>query len=88
MVMNPVTTATNPQVEQFWKGFFTTLNLFRIPEGAHPWYRKHIEAFVSFFPGVLEILCHFFKLAIKRNVTCLKNLILIKRWTPCEVVRT
>ena len=38
--------------------------------------------------GVLEILCHFFKLAIKRNDTCLKNLILIKRWTPCEVVRT
>ena len=50
MVMKPVTTTTNPQVEQFWKGYFTTLNLFRIPEGVHPWYRKHIEAFISFFP--------------------------------------
>ncbi len=47
MVMKPTTTSINPQAEQFWKGYFTTLGLFRIPEGAHPWYRKHIEALIS-----------------------------------------
>lgn len=40
------------------------------------------------YPGVLEFLCHDFKLAEKRNESCLKNLILTKCWTPCEMVKT
>ena len=38
--------------------------------------------------GVLEILCHFFSIVIKRNDTCLNNLISIKPWLPCRMVKT
>ncbi len=53
MVMKPTTTAINPQAGQFWKGYFTSLSLFRIPEGAHPWYKKYIAAFSLIVPEYL-----------------------------------
>ncbi len=50
MAIKPATSSVYPQIEQFWEGYFTTLKLFRIPVGAHPWYRKHIEDFINFLP--------------------------------------
>ena len=50
MVMKSTTLPINPQVEQFWEGYFTTLSLFRVPDSTFPWYRKHIEAFINFLP--------------------------------------
>jgi integron integrase len=37
----------NQRVEQFWAGYFDILRLFRVVRSTHPWYRKHIEAFIN-----------------------------------------
>ncbi len=29
-----------------------TIQLFRIPLKAHPWYQKHVESFVQHLPGI------------------------------------
>lgn len=50
MIMKSNTSPVNPKIALFWEGYCTTLNLFRIPDGVHPWYRKHIEAFINFLP--------------------------------------
>ena len=52
MAMEPKTSPVNAHIEQFWVGYFETLKLFRIPDGAHPWYRKHIEAFIHYLPEI------------------------------------
>ena len=45
---------TNPAKEQqiagFWQRYQEILQLFRIPEKARPWYRKHVEAFIKDSP--------------------------------------
>ena len=45
MVMKPTTSPLHAQVEQFWGGYYT---LFQVPDGALPWYQKHIKAFINF----------------------------------------
>lgn len=40
------------RVARFWERYIGVLKLFRVPEKAHPWYRKHVEAFIEQFPGI------------------------------------
>ena len=44
--------ASDPRVARFWERYIEILKLFRVPEKAHPWYRKHVEAFISQSPGI------------------------------------
>ncbi len=46
-------TRTNIVSRQFREIFFNTRSLFRIPEGAHPWYKKYIAAFSLIVPEYL-----------------------------------
>ncbi|MCP4235942.1 MAG: integron integrase [Aestuariibacter sp.] len=42
----------DPRIKQFWHAYLETIQLFRIPEKAHPWYQKHVESFVQHLPGI------------------------------------
>jgi integron integrase len=50
--MAPAKSTKNPHVEQFWKDYFETIRLFRIPEKTFPWYQKHVESFIQFLPEI------------------------------------
>ena len=45
-------TASDPRVARFWERYIEILKLFKVPEKAHPWYRKHVETFISQSPGI------------------------------------
>ena len=44
--------SVSPRVEQFWMNYAAVLKQFRIPRGAIPWYRKHIQGFIDDHPSV------------------------------------
>ncbi len=44
--------SSDPRIEQFWTRYLAVLRLFRVPKGALPWYRKHIQGFIDDHPGV------------------------------------
>jgi integron integrase len=48
--MDSTTPTEDPRIKQFWDGYFETILLFRIPENAHAWYQKHVEAFIQYLP--------------------------------------
>jgi integron integrase len=50
--MDKVTSTTDPRIARFWERYIDILKLFRVPAKAHPWYRKHVQVFISKFPGV------------------------------------
>lgn len=41
-----------PAAELFWSRYLEVLKLFRISEQCWPWYRRHVEAFIDFTPGI------------------------------------
>ncbi len=41
----------DPRVARFCGAYFDTLRLFRIPDKARPWYRRHVESFIRAHPG-------------------------------------
>lgn len=41
----------DPRVARFWGAYLDTLRLFRIPDKALPWYRRHVESFIRAHPG-------------------------------------
>ncbi len=45
-------TPEDPRVARFWRAYFETLRLFRIPEKARPWYRRHAESFMRSCPDL------------------------------------
>ena len=50
--MESITSSEDPRIKQFWDGYFETIRLFHIPESAHPWYQKHVAAFIQYFPEI------------------------------------
>lgn len=40
-----------PSIERFWSRYFEVLSLFRVPEKFHPWYQRHIQAFIEEHPS-------------------------------------
>ncbi len=50
--MEPPISTEDPRIKQFWDGYIEIIRLFRIPENAHSWYRKHIEAFIQYLPAI------------------------------------
>jgi integron integrase len=45
-------TTTNPKIAKFWRNYAEMLKRFPIPAKSIPWYRRHIEAFISDHPHV------------------------------------
>ena len=50
--MESITSNEDLRIKQFWDGYFETIRLFRIPESTHPWYQKHVTAFIRYFPEI------------------------------------
>ena len=48
--MNQEAEISDPRVTRFWRKYTETLKLFRIPARSIPWYRRHIEGFISDWP--------------------------------------
>jgi len=46
------TTATDSSIARFWPNYLNILKTFRIPEKVQPWYRRHIETFISDHPSI------------------------------------
>ncbi|MFC1684142.1 integron integrase [Pseudomonadota bacterium] len=44
--------STDHRVEQFWDRYLKVARLFRVPEKALPWYRRHVQTFIDDFPGI------------------------------------
>jgi integron integrase len=42
--------ASPSHAQAFWNRYFSVLTVFRIPEKSHPWYQRHVEQFIAFFP--------------------------------------
>jgi integron integrase len=42
----------DPRVTSFWTRYMDVLKLFRIPDKALPWYRRHVEGFVRDHPQI------------------------------------
>ena len=62
-------------------GYPDDVGLIGFFDASHDW--KHSQ-----FEGVLEILCHFSNMSIKRNDTCPKTSISRKPSPPCAMART
>ena len=45
--MRTSNTEADERVSRFWRRYFKVLDTFRIPEGARPWYRKHVQSFID-----------------------------------------
>ncbi len=39
-------------IDRFWTKYFEVLKMFRVPERFHPWYQKHIQAFIDVHPSI------------------------------------
>ena len=50
--MEPTASTEDPRIKQFWDDYIQTVQLFRIPENAHSWYQKHVEAFIQYLPAI------------------------------------
>jgi integron integrase len=50
--MNSNTTISDPRIDRFWEQYIEILKKFRIRANAIPWYRRHIEGFLSDHPEV------------------------------------
>lgn len=50
--MESTTPTEDPRIKQFWDGYFEIIQLFRIPENAHIWYQKHVQAFIQYLPAI------------------------------------
>jgi len=48
--MDPAPTTQDPRVERFWQRYRAVLAIFRVPDRAHPWYRKHVDGFLRSDP--------------------------------------
>lgn len=42
----------DPRIDKFWNKYSDILRLFRIPERAIPWYRRHIQTFINDHPNI------------------------------------
>ncbi|MCP3669795.1 MAG: integron integrase [Gammaproteobacteria bacterium] len=49
--MGSIKQPSEAKVEKFWVRYIDVLKLFRIPERAIPWYRKHAQAFIDDHSG-------------------------------------
>ncbi|WP_148307681.1 hypothetical protein [endosymbiont of unidentified scaly snail isolate Monju] len=41
-----VSATDDPRIARFWRDYLEVLRLFRILGKAHPWHRRHVEAFI------------------------------------------
>ncbi len=46
------TPSSDPRIERFWTRYLEVLRLFRVPDSALPWYRKHVQGFLDDHPGI------------------------------------
>ena len=42
----------DPSITRFWEYYGNILKLFRVPAKLHPWYHKHVEAFIGQYPAI------------------------------------
>jgi integron integrase len=49
--MDSGTKSQKSSIERFWARYFDLLKLFRVPEKFHPWYQRHIQAFIDVHPS-------------------------------------
>lgn len=52
MSMDMRTPSSDPRIEQFWTRYLEVLRLFRVPNRALPWYRRHIQGFIDDHSGI------------------------------------
>jgi hypothetical protein len=50
--MEQVEHFSDPRIGRFWTKYSETLKRFRVPAKAIPWYRRHIEEFMSDHPDL------------------------------------
>ena len=50
--MDTIFQPTDRQIDKFWSKYDQIAQLFRIPKKIIPWYRKHVQSFISDFPDI------------------------------------
>ncbi|MEJ1385347.1 MAG: integron integrase [Candidatus Sedimenticola sp. (ex Thyasira tokunagai)] len=49
--MNSMSESEDPHITVFWEQYLEVVQLFRVPDKALPWYRRHVQAYIDAHPN-------------------------------------
>ncbi|MES9858700.1 MAG: phage integrase N-terminal SAM-like domain-containing protein [Sedimenticola sp.] len=49
--METIPQVTDSRIEKFWAQYLEVARLFRVQDKAHPWYRRHVQAYIDAHPN-------------------------------------